>query len=153
MEQVKKTRVSVKGLSKHISYDTSDEGVIGISWDYENDKVDNLMDKEHHPKLGDKLNMMWVQKLKEVSGWVKGESLYCDIKCNCDGWFNVWYSKVKEHNYYDLIVEPSGYVSRLYFNYYTRDENEADNIQTAITIRTSSVYNDWVCDELNKKKN
>ena len=150
VKQPKKIGVSVKGLIKHISYDTSEEGVVGISWDYKNGKLDKFMDKEYRPNYGDNNNMMWVQKIKELSGWVQGESLYCVMKCNCDGWFNVWYSKVKEHNCYDLIVEPTGFVSRRYYNHYTMKENEADEIRYSTMIRPSSVYNDWWCKELEK---
>ena len=152
MEQTKNTRVSVKGLMKYVSYDTSEEGLLSISWDYENDKVDALMSNEYKPKFGNKLNMMWIKKLIEVSGWVIGDSLYCDMKCNCDGWFYVWYSKEKKHNCYDLIIEPNGYVSRRYFNHYSMDEIKEDNIQFSMTIRTESVYNDWVCGEINKRE-
>ena len=104
------------------------DDVFSVIWDYNNDKIDKKMEKEYYPKFGDKLNMMWVENLKSVSGWVKGEKLYCDIKTNCDGCFYVSYSKEKEHNCYDLIIEQSGYVVRRYKNYYTLDENQADKL-------------------------
>ena len=118
-----------------------------VSWDYENDDLDNLMATELHPEFNDKLNMLWVNKLIEKSGWVKGEKLYAYLKSNADGYFNVWYSKIKEEiELAHLIIEPTGYVSRGYFNNYTTDQYKEDDIQYLFYMRTESVYNNLICD-------
>ena len=143
------TYITIKGLSAHYTYDLDsiEEKCLGVLWDYENDKVDKLMEKEHHPQFKDKLNMMWVEKLKDVSGWVAGETLYAFLKSNADGYFNIWYSKEKEEvGYITLIVEPSGYVCRSYHNLYDDYTNKEDDIRMRVMIRTESVYNDFVCD-------
>lgn len=144
---------TLKSLHNHIKYDqdecVQEEGkkVLNISWDYNNEKIDKLMTAEHRPEFGDKLNMMWVEKLKEKSGWVKGEKLYAFLKSNSDGYFNVWYSKNKEEvSLVHLIIEPTGYVSRAYFNNYTMDQYKEDDVQYVFFMRTESIYNNFICD-------
>ena len=147
------TYITIKGLSAHYTYgvDRTEEKCLGVLWDSENGKVDKLMEKEHHPQFKDKLNMMWVEKLKEVSGWVAGETLYAFLKSNADGYFNIWYSKKKEEvGFITLIVEPSGYVCRSYYNLYHDYTNKEDDIRMRVMIRTESVYNDFVCDRKNR---
>ena len=159
-------RITNKNLHKYFNYDDifnykdnfvkedddDADGVLTISWDAKNDKVDKLMEREHHPEMGDKLNMMWVEELKEVSGWTIGDKLYVVLKSNTDGFFNAWYYKATQ-KCYNLIIEPSGYVSRRYFNHYTMDESIDDKIVWGLTIRTKSVYNDKWCRFIIYKKN
>ena len=144
---------TLKNLHNHIKYDddkwVQEEGkkVLMISWDHNNEKVDKLMTAEYKPSFNDKLNMMWVEKLKEKSEWIKGEKLYAFLKSNSDGYFNVWYSKNKEEiGFADLIIEPTGYVSRAYFNNYTMDQYKEDDIQYVFYMRTESIYNNFICD-------
>ena len=144
---------ATKNLHNHIKYDDDEfiqeEGakVLNISWDCNNEKVDKLMSSEYQPSINDKLNMMWVEKLKEKSGWVKGEKLYAVLKSNSDGYFNVWYSNDKEEYVVnDLIIEPTGYVSRIYFNKYSFDQYKEDNIQHFFYMRTISIYNNFIQD-------
>lgn len=143
---------TLNNLHNHIKYDEwvqeEDKNVLNISWDYNNEKLDKLMNAEHRPLFNDKLNMMWIEKLKEKSGWVKGEKLYAVLKSNSDGYFNVWYSKNKEeYGVNDLIIEPTGYVSRAYFNNYSTDQYKEDNIQYHFYIRTESIYNNFIGDK------
>jgi len=147
------TNITIENLHTHIKYDEdewvneTDKKVLMVSWDYENDDLDNLMNTELHPEFNDKLNMMWVNKLIEKSGWVKGEKLYAFLKSNADGYFNIWYSKIKEEiELAHLIIEPTGYVSRGYFNNYTTDQYKEDDIQYLFYMRTESVYNNFICD-------
>ena len=140
---------TIKGLSAHYTYymDRIEEKCLGVLWDSKNAKVDKLMEKEYQPQFKDKLNMMWIEKLKEVSGWVAGETLYAYLKSNADGYFNIRYSKDKEEvGFITLIVEPSGYVSRSYYNLYDDYTNKEDDTHMQMMIRTESVYNDLVCD-------
>jgi hypothetical protein len=143
---------TLKNLHNHIKYDEwvqeEDKNVLNISWDYNNEKLDKLMNTEHRPLINNKLNMMWIEKLKEKSGWVKGEKLYVYLKSNSDGYFNVWYSKNKEeYGVSDLIIEPTGYVSRAYFNNYSTDQYKEDNIQYHFYMRTESIYNNFIADK------
>jgi len=144
---------ALKNLHNHIKYDEDEwvreegKNVLNISWDYNNEKVDKLMNAEHRPSFNDKLNMMWVEKLKEKSGWIKGEKLFAYLKSNSDGYFNIWYSKNKEEvGLANLIIEPTGYVSRAYFNNYTTDQYKDDNIQYLFYMRTESIYNNFIHD-------
>jgi hypothetical protein len=154
--------LSVETIHQHIKYDTSDfedcdEGVLGlcIMWDYKNEEIDGLMENEHHPKIGQKLNLMWIEKIKEISDWKFGEKLYIFTKTNTDGYLFCWFSKNKESvSYNDFIVEKNGYVSvRVFNNYttdYTTDEDDEDEIKESFMVRAESVYNDFNWDVLNK---
>jgi len=111
--------ISVETIHQHIVYDTTgyddcDEGVLGLTimWDYEDEKLDALMENEMRPKLGQKTNLMWIEKIKEMSDWKLGEKLYIFSKCNGDGYFHCWFSKNKKDIgcVIDFIVEKNGYV-------------------------------------------
>jgi hypothetical protein len=121
-----------------------------VSWDTDDIDTDNAMAKEHHPKLEDRLDMMWIEQMKKGCGWKKGEKIYANLKSNADGYFDVWYSKNKADVglCFDLIVEPSGYACRRYFNQYARDEDKEDGIAYEMYIRTESDYNDFICDQI-----
>jgi hypothetical protein len=148
------TNITIEKLHTNIKYDIdewiheTDKKVLMVSWDYENEELDKLMSAEHHPEFSDKLNMMWVNKLIEKSGWVKGEKLYAYLKSNADGYFNIWYSNIKEEiGLAHLIIEPTGFVSRLYFNNYATDQYKDDDIKYYFYIRTESTYNDLICED------
>ena len=148
------TDISVETIHQHIEYtgydvDDNDESVLGLTicWDYDDEKLDDLMDNEHHPKIGQKLNLMWIQKLKEMSDWKLGEKLYIETNYKTNGNFNCWFSKNRESiGWSSFIVEKTGYVSVRYFNHYTRDEDDEDEIKWDIMFRAESVYNDINCD-------
>jgi hypothetical protein len=117
-----------------------------VFWDHTNREIDELMRKDEHPKIGEYLNMMWVQNLKAVSDWKSGEWLYAFLKSNADGYFDIWYSKKKGdvcEGMPELVVEPSGYVSREYFNPYSNYENAENEIHSSMLIRPNSDYNDY----------
>jgi len=142
---------TIKQLHNHIQYEEKElytnlpyENCFVVCWDKDNKKLDDLMEKEVYPNIGDKLNMMWIEKVKEKCEWKEGEKIYISLKCNCDGCFWVYYSRNKEQIRPDIIVEPSGYVSRKYWNYYTDYESEEDNITHKITIRPICEYNNKV---------
>ena len=77
------TDISVETIHQYMNYDTTgfkdcDKGVLGVNincWDYEDEKLDELMGNEHHPKIGQKLNLMWIEKLKEISDWKLGDKI------------------------------------------------------------------------------
>ncbi len=144
--------ISVDNLHHHIKYDDYDiDGdVLVITWDDENEILDDLMNEEIRPTLGSKLNLMWIEKLKEKANWKENtEELYAYVKNNCDGAFYVWYSKNKKDiGFVDIIIEKNGYVSRNYFNLYNWDTT--DDIKHRNYIRTESVYNDCNCDKIKK---
>ena len=153
------TDISVETIHQYIVYDTDgyedcDEGVLGLSimWDYENEEIDDLMGNEYHPKLGQKINLMWIEKIKEMSNWKLGDKLYIFTKCKSDGNFDCWFSKNKESvGWSNIIVEKTGYVCVRYFNHYTMDEDDEDGIKWNLWVRAESVYNDKNCDVLEKK--
>ena len=148
--------MSIENIHQKITYDYDgfedcDEGVGGlyILWDYEDETLDDLMNNEHHPKMGKRLNLMWIEKIKEMGDWKLGEKLYILTKSNSDGNFSCWFSKnKKEVGNVHFIVEKNGYVSVRYFNQYTLDEDDEDEIKTNVMFRPESVYNDENCNKL-----
>ena len=145
-------KISVDNLHHHIYYDDYeiDVDVLVISWDCENELLDDLMNEEMSPTLGSKLNLMWIEKLKEKANWKENtEELYAYVKTNCDGAFYVYYSNNKKDiGFVSLIIEKNGYVSRNYYNIYTADTT--DDIKHSSYIRTESVYNDCNYDKIKK---
>ena len=125
--------------------------VVYFTWDYEDKKVDDIMSNEERNNITilRRKCLMWVEEVKKIANWKEGETLHINTKSNCDGCFRAYWCK-EDHpdfRYYeDVVVEPSGYVLMRTFNLYTWDEPRTFN------IRVSSVYNDKVCDKLNKKK-
>jgi len=144
--------ISVETIHQHIEYtgydvDDDDESVLGLTicWDEENEKLADLMGNEEHPKIGQKLNLMWIEKLKQKSNWKLGEKLYIEISKDCcwDGNFSCWFSKnIESVPWSDFIVEKNGYVSVRVFNHYTMDEDDEDEIKWSFMVRAESVYND-----------
>ena len=153
------TDISVETIHQYIVYDTDgyedcDEGVLGLSimWDYENEEIDDLMGNEHHPKIGQKINLMWIEKIKEMIDWKLGEKLYIETEIDkTNGSFNCLFSKHKFCVGDDFIVEKNGYVSVRVLNRYTMDEDDEDGIKWNLWVRAESVYNDKNCDVLEKK--
>ena len=106
------------------------ETALKVSWDSDNELIDKLMSYELRPPSDNieeynedytfRLNHLWVNNLKEVSKWERGQYLFCFIKTNADGYFNIWYSfdkKLFDDGWYDdLIIEPNGYVVRKFWN-------------------------------------
>ena len=142
--------MSIETIHHNITYDTEgfDKDCMGLSvlWDDKDETLDDLMNNEHHPKIGKKMNLMWIEKIKEMSNWKLGEKLYIFTKSNSDYNFNCWFSKKQdEFGYFDFIVGKNGYVSVRYFNNYVWDEDDKDEIKTSIMLRAESVYNDMTC--------
>ena len=144
------TDISVETIHQHIEYDIDgyedcDEGVLGLSimWDYENEEIDDLMGNEHRPKIGQNLNLMWIEKIKEMIDWKLGEKLYIETEIDkTNGSFNCLFSKHKFCVGDDFIVEKNGYVSVRVLNRYTMDEDDEDGIKWSFMVRAESVYND-----------
>ena len=143
--------VSREHVHKHITYDDyerdEEEGYdsFTIYWDYENEEVDKIMNRETHYRIGEnKQNLMWIEEIKTIANWKKGEEIYIDIKQTGDGCFHCWIRKDRGNNIYpEMIVEKSGYVSRLCFNHYNMDETE--DIKYGFYVRVDSYYNDEIC--------
>ena len=146
------TDISVETIHQHIEYDfdgyeDADEGVLGLSicWDYDDEKIDDLMRNEHRPKIGQKLNLMWIEDIKMMSNWKLGEKLYIETVevMGFGGSFHCWFSKNRESvGAENFIVEKNGYVSVRVFNHYTMDEDDEDGIKWSFMVRAESVYND-----------
>ncbi len=124
-------------------FDVSDDGETSmkVSWDEDNEILEDLMNSEVRPEFGAKLNLLWIDKIKEKLNWKIGDKkVYMFLKKNTDGYFVVWYSYEKQYS--DCILETSGYVCRRYFNMYSLDESSDDGIKYSFMIRTESLYND-----------
>lgn len=144
------TRYTVKNIGNYITYTPNEDYTMDESglycaqftWDYENEKIDKIASEEFRYALGDKKkNLMWVQKLKEVAEWKEGEYIYAFTKTNADGYYNVFYKKTKvRFSWYNIIIEPNGYVAMEAFNNYTMDK-DAD-ISNKMFVRANSTYND-----------
>jgi hypothetical protein len=95
---------------------------------------------------------MWVEELKRIADWKEGEYIYAFLRSNGGMYFSVHYKKDKiQFDWFNLIVEPSGYVCMEAMNLYTLDSDE-DIRAGRNYIRVESVYNDKICKTLNKKK-
>jgi hypothetical protein len=143
-------RFTITNIGKHIVYNPEDDFYTGedgilcaqFTWDYENDKIDKIASKEFTNAFGDKKkNLMWVEKFKEVANWKKGEYIYAFTKTNADGYYNVHYKKDKvKFSWFNMIVEPSGYVAMKTYNHYTLEQD--DDIKSSMFVRVESIYND-----------
>ena len=84
-----------------------------LSWDYENEKIDKIMSNDYCFSPSKKTNYMWIKIIKDKYHWKKGERLYIDMKCNCDGVFYVWGVKKREHKTHQLYINSKGFVVHL----------------------------------------
>jgi len=99
-----------------------------VSWDYENEKIDKIMENDYSFNPPEKTNFMWIKIIKDKYNWKKGERLYIDMKCNCDGLFRVWGTKKREHKTHQLYINSKGFVVHLKadFNKYNKTKDYKD---------------------------
>ena len=88
-----------------------------VSWDYKNKKIDNIMENDYSFNPPERNNFMWIKLIKEKYNWKKGERLYLDMKCNCDGIFKVWGIKKREHNNHQMYINSKGFVVHIQADY------------------------------------
>jgi len=134
-------------------FDITDDGETSmtVSWDEDNEILEDLIDMEVRPDLGVKLNLLWIEKIKEKLNWKIGDKkVYMFLKKNTDGYFVVWYSY--NNQFSSCILETSGYVCRRHYNMYNTDESPDDDIKYSFFIRSDCLYNDLICLELRKNK-
>ena len=115
-----------------------------VEWDYENKKLNKLMEKEYRNEVGDKKkNLLWLNKVKEVANWKVGETIYINQK-NFAGCFEAYWSKDKNSCLNDIIIEPTGYVCMKTCNLYTMtwEADTDERIKNLFYIRVESKYND-----------
>ena len=147
-------RITIKNIDKHIKWDgecdlIEETGYYRITfvWDCENEKLNDTADTEFRYSFGDKKkNLMWIEELKRIADWKKGEYIYAFTKTNGDGYYNVFFRKdkpVETIKSYDIIIERSGYVCMSAFNQYSFDEDE-DIKWGRNFVRVESVYNDKI---------
>ena len=145
-------RITIRNIGKHIKYDEEsleleDEEPncysICFVWDCRNEKIDDIANKEFRYNISDKKkNLMWINELKRVADWKQGEYIYAYTKTNGDGYYNVYFKKDKiNFNWYNLIIEPKGFVCMECFNLYTTDRDD-DIKYGGMFVRVNSVYND-----------
>ena len=157
-------KYTVANVGKYIKHDpASDDMYEGRTdngrvttrfiWNCKHEKLQDIACEEHHYRIGDKRkNLMWVEELKRIADWKEGEYIYASLKSNADGYFSVHYKKDKiQFDWFNLIVEPSGYVCMESMNLYTLDSDEDIKCGRNF-IRVESVYNDYICKTLKKKK-
>ena len=115
---------------------------VTVTWDSKNEKVDKLMNKEYWPKIGDSLDMRWVEEIKNQMNWVKGDKIYVGMACIGSGYFTMCCSRGGGEEYWNLAIEANGFVRRRYNNLY----NEYTDAKTEefFTMRTSCIYNDEI---------
>ena len=68
-----------------------DDKCFMVLWDYNDEEIDDIMDKELQlPRYTGthKKNMLWLKQIKEMTGLK--ETMYISTKQNCDGCFYVW---------------------------------------------------------------
>ena len=119
-------------IYKEKNYDTIKHTpmYVDVSWNYENTKIDNIMMNDYTFNPCERNNFMWIKIIKEKYHWKKGERLYIDMKCNCDGLFTLWGVKKREHKTHQMYINSKGFVVHLktYFNKYnkTKDTNDLE---------------------------
>jgi hypothetical protein len=146
---------SVKYIHKYISYDDEvnkkyemnfdiENNCLLVGWDMANDKIDRIMCDDFRPILGKKLNLMWVDKIKEKAKWSKGEIIYINTIVKYGETF-CWFSRDREENgIKHFIIDKLGYVSVRYYNNYTFEEHTED-LKHYFYVRADSYYNDLIC--------
>ena len=153
-----KSTMSIETIHHNITYNTEgfDEDCMGLSvlWDDKDETLDDLMNNEHHPKIGKIINL-WIEKIKEMSDWKLGEKLYIFTKSNSDYNFNCWFSKNNdEFGYFDFIVEKNGYVvSVRYFNNYYRGGMRESGAIYQITVPDNTMFLGAEVNEHNRAQN
>lgn len=107
------------------------------------EKLFHLLYNEIRSNIGEKKkSLMWVEQVKKISNWKKGETIYGYTR-EKHYEFNVWFSRNKEDIGLPMfIIEPSGYVSLYCFNNYSH--NETEEIKNGFYVRSHSIYNDNV---------
>ena len=116
-------------------------------------KIDIGADCQHNYSI--KNNMFWIEDIKKHYNWKKGESIYLNMKQNCDNAFYVmrgwgegsWrepHERKEDLNCFDVAIDEDGYVIKRYFQHYTNSKTK--NIKNYdFVARTNCVYNDyWV---------
>ena len=80
---------TIENIHEHLTYETTlyYGGVYGLSikWDYENELVEKVMinDIDFTPNTKNTTyNYMWIEKIKEVINWKKGEEIFIEIDDN-----------------------------------------------------------------------
>jgi len=100
-----------------IKQQTNIPNYICVMWDYENNILEKTILNDIAFSTHEKQNLMWIDTIKEKNNWKKGEHLYLDFKCNCDGAFYVWGHKTKQTKTHQLYINRDGYVIRYYPNF------------------------------------
>jgi hypothetical protein len=146
------------------------ENTIVVGWDYNNEMVDELMEKEYEVMdLDTKGNCMWIEQVKKQSNWERGQRVNIELKKNCDSCFYVFiengdedddeYEKDDEYNgaysNYQYISEDGLFMTKtldafrkFYENTITREEYLK---QCVIYYEVNCVYNDNVRYQLELK--
>ena len=170
-KQRKKTVPTTENIHNYLKYKKSyfrkwysnseinewwNEDTLVFGYDYEDDAVEEIMQEDIRPELGKRLNLMWVEKIKEKAKWKEGETLYVNYD---EKYGTVWCEYTKDnsirevynelHNktvqikpWKNLIIDSLGYASMAYYNNYTDKENE--DVKFQFFIRSDSVYNDMI---------
>lgn len=148
------TRANIHKHCDYEYYTCADEtvGCLEVIWDDENTKIDKIMEEEYSPSLNNmkKKNLMYIEKVKELAKWKEGETLSLFTKSNVDCCFRVYWNLDKSvYEFTSIMIEPTGYAVLRHYNHYTSDSSTNPS---ALMIRSDSVYNDKVCDKINKKQ-
>ncbi len=127
--------------------DASPEAV-SVQWDDNNKELDDFMGVEVDTSFESVMNknLMWIESVKKLLKWEKGQQLNFHLKMNCDGAFMLFKSHVCE----DIIIDEEGYVNFAFFhNYYTNKMplKEIGGYKTHNTkhvVRVNCPFNDKV---------
>jgi hypothetical protein len=112
--------VNVANIHTHIECDKNDIEYdeetscysIQFQWDFENEVIDELAENEFRYHGDDsKRNMLWINELKSIIDWKKGDCIYAYTKRNCDGCVNVYFKNNNtEFDWYDIILDKDGFI-------------------------------------------
>jgi hypothetical protein len=86
-----------------------------LLWNYNNNKLDNIIENDIRYNPEHKQNLMWIETIKQKNNWKKGEEIYLSFKCNCDGACYVWGYKRQQGYDTDMMIDSNGVVNKVRF--------------------------------------
>ena len=108
------------------------------------EKLFRIMFNEIRGSFADKKkSLMWVDEVKRLSNWKKGETIYGYAREKHLN-FIVWWSREEKDigGCSTFTIDPQGFVALSYHNNYTNEET--DLIKRSLYIRPDSLYNDKI---------
>ena len=127
-----------------------DENYLSVCWGHNNkkdiEKIEDLMSLEYHSHNQKKTNFMWIEKIKQLCDWKKGECIYIESFHKFDYLITHKFSKTKKHydgyfSWYQLYINPDGFLFRMSKNEVSSGD---DDIPLFYWFYPNCYYNDYI---------